>query len=396
MLVKHFIKKIYVYKLFVLLYNNYNYLLCRGAYMTTIIIGAGASGLACAIRLKQNIPTDEVIVLERLDKVGKKILATGNGRCNLTNLNADNSDMVLSFFSDLGLVTKADDEGRVYPYSNQATTVLNTLLDACERLGVEIITDCTVESIDRDMCISTTQGIFMADNIVIATGGMAQNNLGSNGSGYDLLKSLGHNITPLYPALVQLTSSSKYPRALKGHRVKCNMSILLDNEVIDCEYGEVLFADYGLSGIVTMDLSHIVSKNFALNNPKKCHAILDLIPDMSENELTDYINKYKSLNGILGSQLANIINTQANGDLEKTVKFAKSWKLIITGTKGYDFAQITGGGARLDEFKNYESKLANNIFACGEILDFQYKCGGYNLNHAWYSGIKVADRIANI
>ena len=141
--------------------------------MTTIIIGAGASGLACAIRLKQNIPDSEVIVLERLDKPGKKILATGNGRCNLTNTNAENSDTVLSFFNDLGLVTKADDEGRVYPYSNQASTVLDTLLDACAELGVEIITDCTVEGIDSDLSISTSQGIFMADNIVIATGGTA-------------------------------------------------------------------------------------------------------------------------------------------------------------------------------------------------------------------------------
>lgn len=364
--------------------------------MTTIIIGAGASGLACAIRLKQNIPDSEVIVLERLDKPGKKILATGNGRCNLTNTNAENSDAVLSFFNDLGLVTKADDEGRVYPYSNQASTVLDTLLDACASLGIEIITDCTVENIDSDLSISTSQGIFMADNVVIATGGTAQKNLGSNGSGLELLKSLGHTINPPYPALVQLTSSSKYPRALKGQRVKCNMSILLDDKTATSEYGEVLFADYGLSGIVTMNLSHIVSKNFALNNPKKCHAVLDLIPDMSEADLTDYINKYKSLKGILGSQLSSIISAQANGDLDKMVKYAKSWKLIITGTKGFDFAQISGGGADCNEFCNYQSRLVNNIYACGEVLDRQFMCGGYNLNHAWYSGIKVADNIANI
>lgn len=361
--------------------------------MTTIIIGAGASGLACGIRLKQNHPENEVIILERLNQAGKKILATGNGRCNLSNKNAQGSDKVLDFFASLGLVTRCDNEGRIYPYSNQAATVVDILVHKCNALGTEIITDCTVEQIDTDLTITTNQGIFMADNIVLACGGKAQKNLGSDGSGYTILKSLGHSITSLSPALVQLTSSSKYPRALKGHRVKCNMSILLDNKIIDSEYGEVLFTDYGLSGIVTMNLSHIAAKNFAQKSPKKCHAVLDLIPDMTENELTEYLNKYKSLNGILGKELSDIIGKQADGDIIKTAKYAKCWKLIITGTKGFDFAQITEGGASLNEFDNYKSKLVDGLYACGELLDRQFKCGGYNLNHAWLSGIEVADSI---
>lgn len=361
--------------------------------MTTIIIGAGASGLACGIRLKQNNSENGVIILERLNQAGKKILATGNGRCNLSNKNAHGSDKVLEFFASLGLVTKCDNEGRIYPYSNQAAAVVDILINKCNELGIEIITDCTVEKMDKDLTITTNQGIFTADNVVIACGGKAQKNLGSDGSGYDILKSLGHSITPLSPALVQLTSSSKYPRALKGHRVKCNMSILLDNEIIDSEYGEVLFTDYGLSGIVTMNLSHIAAKNFAQKKPEKCHAVLDLIPDMTENELTEYLNKYKSLNGILGKELSNIIYKQADGDIIKTAKYAKCWKLIITGTKGFDFAQITEGGASLNEFENYKSKLVDGLYACGEILDRQFKCGGYNLNHAWLSGIEVADSI---
>ena len=192
--------------------------------MTTIIIGAGASGLACAIRLKQNNSDNEVIVLERLSTAGKKILATGNGRCNLSNSSAVGCEKVLDFFSSLGLVTRTDEEGRIYPYSNQAATVLDILLENCEKLGVEIITECTAEAVDRDLTITTNQGLFMADNVVIASGGMAQKKLGSDGSGFGILKSLGHKISPLSPALVQLTSPSKYPRQLKGHRVKCNMS----------------------------------------------------------------------------------------------------------------------------------------------------------------------------
>ncbi len=361
--------------------------------MTTIIIGAGASGLACAIRLKQNNSNHEVIVLERLSTPGKKILATGNGRCNLSNKAADSYDKVLDFFSSLGLVTRTDEEGRIYPYSNQATTVLDILLDNCEQLGIEIITDCTAEAVGDDLTITTNQGIFMADNIVIACGGKAQDKLGSDGSGFKLLKDLGHQITPLSPALVQLTSPSKYPRQLKGHRVKCKMSILLDNEVMGSEYGEVLFADYGLSGIITMNLSHFVGENFIADKPKKCHAVLDLIPEMSTADLAEYINKYKSLKGILGARLSAIIEKQADGNADKMAEFAKNWKLIINGTKGFDFAQITNGGVKADELTDYKSNLVDNIYICGEIIEGNLPCGGFNLNQAWLSGITAADNI---
>ena len=330
--------------------------------MTEIIIGAGASGLACAIRLKQNMPNDEVILLERLDTLGKKILATGNGRCNLSNEHAKHYKEVINFFNNIGLKTK-------------------------------IITDCTVKSVDRDLIVSTDCGMFYADSVIIAAGGMAQSSLGSNGSGYEILKNLGHRITPLSPALVQLVSSSKYPRQLKGQRVKGNMKILLDGECVKQEYGEILFTDYGLSGIVSMNLSEAVSKNFECKTPKKCHAVIDLANDFSEDELLEHINKFGSLEGILGEKVSSLLEKQANGDKKKICKYAKNWQLIITGTKGYNFAQITSGGADLTEFNNFESKLIENLYACGEILDRQFECGGYNLNFAFYSGISVADEI---
>lgn len=364
--------------------------------MTTIIIGAGAGGLACAVRLKQNCPGCSVKVLERMHEPGRKILATGNGRCNLSNVSAPHSSQVVDFFNSIGVITRTDSEGRIYPYSNQASTVLEALTESCEKLGVEIITDCTVERIDSSLCVHTSKGKFYADSVVIAAGGKAQKNLGSNGSGYDLLKSLGHSITPLYPALVQLTSSSKYPRALKGHRVKCRMTVQLDSSDIKSEYGEVLFADYGLSGIVTMNLSDIVSKNFAKENPQKCHAVLDLVPDMSQEELERHIKTFGSLKGILGSALADIIEKQASADVHRQAQIVKNWKLIITGTKGFDYAQITGGGADINEFDHYSSKLVSGLYACGEVLDRQFECGGFNLNFAWFSGITVADEIASL
>jgi hypothetical protein len=173
------------------------------------------------------------------------------------------------------------------------------------------------------------------------------------------------------------------------------MSILLDGKEVGSEYGEVLFTDYGLSGIVTMNLSNLVGRNFSSPQPKKCHAVLDLIPDISEEEIIGHLNQFGNLKGILGAELSNIIEKQAEGDIEKQCKYAKNWKLIITGTKGFDFAQITIGGAKLDEFENYQSKFVKGLYACGEVLDKQFICGGYNLNFAWYSGIQVADEITN-
>lgn len=364
--------------------------------MTTVIVGGGASGLASAIRLKQNNKNTEVIVLERLQSVGKKILATGNGRCNITNTGAKHYKEVLEFFKSIGLVLREDEGGRIYPYSLKSETVLEILLKECNNLKIKIITECNVIDIKKSndtFILSTEKGTFKANNVIIATGGKAQKNLGSNGSGYDLVKKLGHSVTPLSPALVQLTSSSKYPRAIKGTRTKCNIKIELDGKVAKEEYGEVLFTDYGLSGIATMNLSDTVGKNFALKEPKKCVAILDLIPEMSKSDLISYIKKFGSLTGILGTKLANIISKQADGNNEKCAEFAKNWRLIITGTKGYDFAQITSGGVPLNEVDEFESVKVKNLYICGEILDLQYECGGFNLDSAWHCGIKAADKI---
>ena len=362
--------------------------------MTTIIIGAGASGLAAAIALKQSAPDEKIRILERLPSPGRKILATGNGRCNLTNRNAEGFERTKLFFESIGLMLREEEQGRIYPYSLKAQTVLDTLLEACDRLGVDIITDCEVTEIGKDLSVHSSKGVFQADSVIVATGGKAQKNLGSNGSGYALLESLGHSVTPLSPALAQLTSSSKYPRAIKGTRTRCNIKIELDGEIKAEEYGEILFTEYGLSGIATMDISHIVSENFAKNEPKKCVAVLDLAPEISEAELKAHMEKFGSLRGVFGAALSDILSKQAQGNAETAAKIAKSWRLIITGTKGFDFAQITSGGIPLSEVDGYESKYVKNLYICGELLDKQFPCGGYNLNYAWTSGIAAAEKIA--
>ena len=362
--------------------------------MTTIIIGAGASGLAAAIALKESAPDEKITILERLSSPGKKILATGNGRCNLTNKHADGFERTKRFFEGIGLVLREEEQGRIYPYSLKAQTVLDALLEACGKLDIEIVTDCEVTEIGKDLTVNSSKGIFMADSVIVAAGGKAQKSLGSNGSGYALLEKLGHSVTPLSPALVQLTSSSKYPRAIKGTRTRCNIKIELDGESKAEEYGEILFTDYGLSGIAAMDLSHIVSENFINDDPKKCAAVLDLAPEISETELKAHMEKYGHLRGIFGSALSDILLKQSQGNAETAAKIAKSWRLIVTGTKGFDFAQITSGGIPLSEVNGFESKYVKNLYICGELLDKQFPCGGYNLDFAWTSGIAAAEKIA--
>lgn len=362
--------------------------------MNVIIIGAGASGLACAIKIKQLNKSAKVTILERLTEPGKKILATGNGRCNITNANAENCAETLDFFHSIGLITRIEDD-RYYPYSLKAETVLEILLDNCKKYGIEIITECEVESISDDLTVKTSKGLFKADKIAVCTGGKAQQNLGSNGSGYRLLSKLGHSVTALSPALVQLESSSKYPRIIKGTRTKCAVKIELDNVEAGSEIGEVLFTNYGFSGIAVMNLSGIVSQNFAKENPAKCLLTLDLVPEMTIEELKSYQNRFGSFKGILGTAIDNIIMKQAKNDRSITPVIAKNWKHIITGTKGYDFAQITDGGIPIEEVdENFQSIIIKNLFICGELLNKQFPCGGYNLDFAWHSAIKSAKEIA--
>ena len=361
--------------------------------MSTAIIGAGASGLACAIKLKMLKPSEDVTVFERLKEPGKKILATGNGRCNLTNVEAENFKEVTEFFNSIGVVLR-EEEGRIYPYSLKATTVRNALVEVANKLHVNIVTDCNVEKVCKGFTLYTSESNFNAENVVVATGGMAQSALGSNGSGYEILKSFGHKIVTPCPALVQLTTNKGYLSYLKGTRTRATVTIKLDGETVATETGEVLFTGYGISGIAVMDLSQAVSQNFAKSNPCRCTAHIDLTPEMSEADLARHIEKFGNLHGILGDTISGIILKQAGGDKKKCPQIAKNYRLIVTGTKGFDFAQITAGGVSMNEVDNFKSCKVNNLYITGEVLDRQFKCGGFNLDFAWHSGIAAAKEIA--
>ena len=367
--------------------------------MKVIIVGAGAAGLACAIQLKRQLPTAEVTVLEHLAEPGKKLYATGNGRCNATNKAAAGYAVTKEFLESVGLVLRESHEGRIYPYANQAASVVNALLNACRQYGITLLTDCHVykaEKADGHFNVYTTKGGKTCDCLVLATGGQAQPSLGSDGSGYALAEAFGHTVTPLSPALVQLVSSSKHCRALKGVRTKCRLSIETNGEIVADDSGELLFTDYGLSGIVAMNLSQYVSDARLKSGADKSLAVIDFVPDMTEAQLAAHIAHFGSLEGILPAKLCQIMMKQANGDSAKTAQYAKRWRLIVTGTKGYNFAQITAGGVAVDSLsESGESTLCEALYIIGELTDRQFECGGFNLDHAFSGGVKAANAIAS-
>ena len=365
--------------------------------MKAVIIGGGASGIAAAIKIKQNNPNFDVTVLEHLDDILKKIHATGNGRCNIANKNAEHYNDVLEFLSSLGLVLREDECGRMYPYSLQASSVVDALKEQCDRLGVKTVTECEIKRVEHfgdNFYIYTNKGVFDCATLVLATGGKAQKALGSDGSGYGLAKSFGHTITELSPALVQLKSSNKNCRALKGTRVKCLVKIETNGEIIGEEYGELLFTDYGLSGIVIMNLSVFIDDKRLSSGQDKTVAVIDFVPEMSENELKKHFEKFASLVGILPQKLCSILEKQSNGEADRMAKCVKNQRIIITGTKGYDFAQITKGGVPNGELtEGNESKIIPYLYITGELTDNQFECGGFNLTYAIYSGINAANSI---
>lgn len=381
------------------------------------IIGGGAGGLAAAIQAKRTNKNAGVFVAEHLPKVGKKILATGNGRCNLGNLNAAehpyrnaefaraalqkyDTDSLISFFESMGLFTRADGEGRLYPQSNTAASVLDALRFEARNLGVEIGCDLHIDKIKPSNGGFIINDKFFAKKIIIACGGKAAPSQGSDGSGYSLLKQLCHGITPLAPSLVQLTTDTAKTRSLKGVRATAELTLSTGGS----SRGEVLFTDYGLSGIASMDLSRFVLPNrkatVTLNllgqgSAEKCEKMLcELIrhnPKLpAENLLSGLVPKALGI-VVMKSALGFMPKTAGEisaREVEKIVRVLSEFKLELKGTKGFPEAQVTRGGADTGEFdsQTMQSKKQSGLYACGEVLDVDGACGGFNLAWAFASG----------
>ena len=390
-----------------------------------IIIGGGASGLAAAIQAKRTDSTKSVAVIEHLPKVGKKILATGNGRCNLGNLTAATHgytnrsfalpaiekygvESLVEFFQTMGLYCRADSEGRLYPMSNSAASVLDALRFECENLNVEFYCEEKATQIKKTGDGFIINGTHKANAVIVATGGKSAPSQGSDGSGYPLLKSLGHKITALNPSLVQIKTDTEKTKALKGVRAKASLTLATGEK----SEGEILFTDYGISGIAAMDLSRFVKAD------KKAEISLDLLPEIETEKAKEIINAIakhnpnvpaeQMLGGIVHKAIGTAAIKSALGFMPRTAgeikpKQAsiiaaelKNFTLTVTGTKGFNDAQVTNGGADVSEFDKHTmmSKKTDRLFACGEVLDVDGACGGFNLAWAFASGRVAGENAA--
>lgn len=392
--------------------------------MIIAIIGAGASGMAAAIAASESAE-NKIILLEKQGRVGKKLQATGNGRCNLSNLgstieryhgenphfakyalkNYSPSD-TLTWFRDLGLFTTVEDSGRVYPYSDQANSVVDILRFALNKPNIELRTDFEVVRIRKGsgkFILETKEGQLTCDRVIIAAGGLAGTKLGGSLSGYKLLQGLGHHATRLRPALVQIKAEWQGLRALKGVRANCRAAIRYNDKEQIASEGELQFTDYGLSGPVIFEISRdVCAKN------GKWEAEIDFLPQISADQLHSTLLSKKSSNlisddlltGILHNRLGKVLIKEAGipfglaaekieiDYLKKLCKHIKSLRITLKEPMGMDQAQVTAGGICTADFdpQTMESRIVPGIFACGEVLDIDGDCGGYNLQWAWSSG----------
>lgn len=353
------------------------------------ILGGGAAGLAAAAELDKNLKT---CLCDRNKILGRKILATGGGRCNITNASCIHKDMTLDFFKSLGMELYCDEEGRYYPYSNQASDVVKVLEDKAEDNNVDIMTDFSVEKIIyKEHGASGDKGIFLisngrktieAEHLILAPGGKAAPIMGTTGDGYKLARDLGHSVNKIYPILTGIECGDL--KDIKGVRAKGKVSLYRDGECIKEETGEIQFNEDGISGICVMNLTLYITFGKGENIKdalKKYSLMLDLAPDFDDEDL----KKRKSSFGILSHKLAQRVSLNE----------IKSWKLPVKGVKGWKNAQCTGGGISIKEvdMESMESNLVKNLYVAGEILDIQGPCGGYNLQNAWETGLRAARHI---
>lgn len=384
-----------------------------------IVIGGGASGLASAIFAARK--GADVLVLERMDKIGKKLLATGNGKCNYTNTNmsvkayhshtarhigemlsAFDDQQAIHFFRSIGIWPK-EREGYVYPNSAQAASVLDALRFELDALKVEIITGAAVDKISktkRGYQVIAGDKRYDGQSVILACGGKAQTKLGSDGSGYKLLKTLDHKIVPVVPSLTGLKASEKFYKNLAGVRAEGKVTLLVNGREIASDRGEIQFADYGISGIPVFQISGQAA--YALAEGKKVQVMIDLFPDHDKKRLMRMLTAREKQfagapaqvfeTGILNRKLireclklAGLKGEYPLPKMEKLADILKALPATITASRGYEFAQVCAGGADMTQIdpENCESRLHKNLYIIGELLDVDGICGGYNLQWAW-------------
>ena len=397
-----------------------------------VIIGGGVSGIVSAIKSFNG--RNRITILERNDKCLKKLLLTGNGRCNYFNddtsisnyhsmredlldkvINSDNMSRILDFYNELGIIPKIKN-GYYYPFSNQASTVRDALLFEVMKLGISIKYNYLVEKIEHSNNKFIINDSIVCDKVIIATGSCSYPKTGSDGMGYDFLKKFGHNIIKPLPALVQLNSDFKYCRELSGIRSDVILSLYEDDEFISSSVGEVQLTDYGISGICTFNLSHFVTRG--LDVGRKEVIKVNFLPFIKDNYMewfNTYSNKHNDKNiymllcNILNYKLVKVILKVCSIDNETyyneldynsrslLIDNLTNFKFNIVSTKDFNFSQVCNGGVSLDEvnLSTFESLIVDGLYITGEVLDINGNCGGYNLICAVISGILVGDDLSD-
>jgi len=402
------------------------------------VIGGGAAGIMAAIAARYTGAS--VTILEKNQRIGKKILATGNGRCNLTNVNLEITNYhgknpefacgalnrfdvqkTMDFFEYLGIAHKVEDGGKVFPSSEQASSVLDLMRYELDETGVIVICDAEVKEVKknvREFIISLADGReFRADRVIIATGGKAAPQLGSNGSGYILAKNLGHKIIEPFPALVQLKLAAKFLKQIKGIKLEGNAEIIVNNRPVAGAQGEILFTEYGISGPPILSLSRKAGEY--MQEKQKVYLKLCLINYLSKQKLEEYlVRRFQtrpekplafSFVGFINKRLAPVVLREAGitdankpagqiiaGERDNIVKILKDWRFEITGTTSWPNAQVTAGGVDVADVnaQTLESKIVPGLYFAGEVLDIDGDCGGFNLQWAWSSGYVAGESAA--
>jgi len=400
------------------------------------IIGAGASGVLCSIVLSR--AKFDVTVFEKNSKIGRKILATGNGKCNISNENISqnnyyttNPDLLnhalkqfgykefKAFFENLGMEIMSKENGRVYPFTQQSSTVSNILEYEAKFLGVKFILNTCIEDISyQNNKFRLNNNDLYFDKIIIASGSAAMPKLGSSDIGYKFAQNFGHSIIEPFASLVQLISDNHNIKQLHGLKIDAKATLEINKEHIMSVTADVLFTNYGLSGNAIIDISREAA--YALTMNMQVDVVIDIFPNIKKDTLINILlkrvknshnkDKYFWLEGLINKKLIPFLidncaikkditfASQLNKkDIMSLVYFMKNIKINITGTKGFETSEVSAGGINTFEIdtKSMQSKLQKGLYFIGEVVDVDGQCGGYNLHWAWASGYVCAKNIQN-
>ena len=402
-----------------------------------IIVGAGASGLCSAITSARK--GVDVTILDQNSRIGRKILVSGNGRCNIANRHLEllrfhttapkrvqqilqdySLQNILEFLNLIGIEIEEELEGKLFPMNRQASSVVSLLVRECQRLGVKIISECKVTHIQKEknsFILQTSKGVFKSKQLLLTTGSPASPQLGGSDLGIEFARTLGHNIIPSYPALVPLESEATWTKIASGVKIYSHIKLIASGVEVCQKRGDILFTDYGVSGLAVLDISREVS--IKLSEWEPCDLSIDLMPKYSKSQLNNILNRRIDTNrnlpidlwleGIIHKKLVPIIlkysklqiktESQLNKKLINSLIFTiKNLTLPINNTRGFRYAEVATGGVDLREIdpKTLQSLIVKGLYFAGEILDVDGDRGGFNFSWAWITGIKVGNNLKRV